>query len=347
MFITPDFVVKYDPKTETQEDLSRRIWKVLVNKRMHGKKPTVIGVFGGSGEGKSHTALTIQKMTMENEGVEFKRYIEDINVYTPIQYPTKINKLLYDKSLKDVNCICMHEAREIISANNWRSFLNQAIGDVNAMSRVIKRLCIIIVSQSIRDISQNIRLTLTYYCTVNRGFGKRVSLKIYKIYVDESDLDNPKLKKRNIRGVVILPDGSRKLLFPTFEFKDIDKDIADIFDTADFEAKSHIFKNKIKKLIDEMKKEIGDTNERVDEVVKYIMSKGLFETFMETKGKKFKIKEEKQLMTAFDLNDDQIEQIKKKIYLLKNDMFMQEQIMQNENNNIEANINNDVENEYS
>ena len=42
-----------------------------------------------------------------------------------------LQELNEDKRLRKVNVIAMHEAREIISSKNWRSFLAQAVSDVN------------------------------------------------------------------------------------------------------------------------------------------------------------------------------------------------------------------------
>lgn len=268
-----DFVVKYDPKTTTAEELTKRILYTLVIKRLKHKKPAVIFIAGKSGEGKSHSAIKLEQLLLELQGLTIKEYINNINVYTPIEYPEKLNKLLYDKALKKVNIICMHEAREIIKAQKWHSFLNQAIADVNAMSRAIKRLCIIVVSQSIKDISKSIRYTLNYYCKVVRPMGQRARLYINVMWIDERDLDNPKLKKRKLSGYLVLPSGIYRRYVPQYlELSPLSKDIAKEFDMQDMNAKSGIIKNKINKLLKEMKDDIGEESNKINAMVDWYSS---------------------------------------------------------------------------
>jgi ABC-type dipeptide/oligopeptide/nickel transport system ATPase component len=86
----------------------------LFVKRLHHKKPSITGIFGGSGEGKSWTSLKIQKLIADMEGWDINKHLKDVNVFTPLEYPEKINKILHDKELKKVNIIVVHESRKTL-----------------------------------------------------------------------------------------------------------------------------------------------------------------------------------------------------------------------------------------
>jgi hypothetical protein len=227
---------------------------------------------GESGEGKSISALKLQQILMEVQGLDFQEFRNDINVFTPIEYPKKLDALLFDKRLKKVNIIAMHEAREIVKAKLWHSFLNQSISDVNAMSRAIKRLCIMIISQFIRDISTDIRYTLNYYIIVRRPKGQRARLYISVLWKDDRDLEKPKLRKRNISGYLVYPNGVYRKFRPKYlEVKIPDKEVVDWFEQQDYEAKAGIIRSKITKLIGEMERDIGKESKKVESMVLWYM----------------------------------------------------------------------------
>jgi len=143
-----DFAVRYDPESTTGIELTKKVLFSIIVRRMMYKKPSILFFAGKSGEGKSHSAVRIQQLLLELWGLDIREFINDINVFTPLEYPQKLNNILYDKRLKKVKIICIHEAREIIRAKDWHSFLATSIGDVNAMSRAIKRLCIMIYKRN-------------------------------------------------------------------------------------------------------------------------------------------------------------------------------------------------------
>lgn len=267
-----DFVVKYDPETDTQVDLTKRILYSLILRRLKSKKPAVVFISGDSGEGKSYAALRMQELLLELQGMNLEDHLHKINVYTPIEYPKKLDKLLHDPELKKLNIICMHEAREIVKAKQWHSFLNQAVSDVNAMSRSLKRLCFIIISQFIRDISSDIRYTLNYYIKVDREYGRPVKLRIYKLWKDDSDLEKPKLKKRLLKGYLVDPKGKYKLYQPKYlSLSKPKKEIRQAFEQKDAEGKAKIIRRKLEKLIKEMSIEFEVINKKTDVMVDWYM----------------------------------------------------------------------------
>lgn len=308
-----DFAVDYDPDKDSGEDLTKRILYSLIIKRIKAKKPTVIFMGGDSGEGKSYSALRFQELLMELQGLDIIKHIEDINVFTPLEYPKKLDKLLFDKNLKPVNIICMHEAREIVKAKKWNTFLNQAIADVNAMSRAVKRLCFIVISQFIRDISTDIRYTLNYYITVHRPIGSKARLYISVLWKDDSDLERPKLRKRGIKGYLRYPNGSYRVYRPTYlELSKPSKELRELFNKKDFEAKAKIIRRKVEKLIGEMSIEMEVETKKVDTMVEwYISNQDNLTTIGKRYRNKWKVKPEVKIM--HDLSDLEAKDFEQKL----------------------------------
>ena len=308
-----DFVVKYDPKKDSAEDVTKRILYSLYVSRLKNKKPVVTFVGGDSGEGKSWSVLKFMEILAEIQGYDLKDCVNDVNVYIPIEYPEKLDSLLFDKELKKVNMIAIHEARSVIKAKNWHSFVNQAISDVNALSRSVKRLHFFIISQFIKDIDSSIRYTLTYYITVKRPKNKRPRLSISKMWKDDRDLEKPKLRKRKISGYLVYPDGKYRKYSPKYlELSKPSQEIIDIFEKNDTEAKAEIIRSKMVKLQNEMKAEVGEESKKIDKMVEYYTENtdrllGL--------GKRYKngFRISKEIQNIHDLSKFETEMFQKKI----------------------------------
>lgn len=267
-----DFAVKHDFNTEPIQDLSKKIIKSIWLNRLKRNKPVVIFVAGKSGEGKSYSVIRIQEILCELQGLDIHEHFDAINVYTPIQYPEKLDKLLNDKKLKKVNILAVQEAREVIKAKNWSSFLTQAIADINALVRTRKRMCIILVSQTLKDITKEIRYTIDFYVEASRPADSPCRLHIYKMYMDNRDLENLKLKKRKIWGHVIDPEKRRIKLYPEYiELSLPNKELTAKFEAKDYESKGQIIKDKMDKLITEIKKDMNIDTKRVDQLVDYYL----------------------------------------------------------------------------
>lgn len=265
-----DFRIKFDPEKDTYEDITKRILYSIIIKPLKAKKPRVIFIAGDSGEGKSYTSLRLQELLCEIQGLELKPIMEHINVFLPIEYPQKLDNLLHNKELKKVNILCMHEAREVVKAKLWHSFLNQTIADVNAMSRAVKRLCFIVISQFIRDITTDIRYTLHYYCKVSRAVKGRARLYFYVLWKDDSDLEKPKLRKRKLSGYLVSPTGVHRRFVPQyFEMKLPDKEIRQRFNQLDYDSKVNIIKQKTEKLIQELKKDMDTGSKKVERMLNW------------------------------------------------------------------------------
>jgi len=272
-----DFIVDYYPEKESLEDLSQKILIHLFYNRHKANKPTVICVAGDSGEGKSWTVLTIVWILLRHVGIAFKDYVNDVIIYTPMEYRGKVDKLLHAKELKKIFVAVFDEARELIKAKRWQSLLNQVIADVNAMSRKIKPLVFFVVTQSIMDIDKATRHTVTYYAECYRPQGQRVRFDLRRIYKDTRDIENPKLKTRRIYGYVRIHKEGKKpkyeFFMPTsFRFKSPPKEITDIYEPANFEAKSKIIRQKLDLMLNELDKDFKDTFSKVDSMVDWYVS---------------------------------------------------------------------------
>jgi len=264
-----DYMVKFDPDKETDNDLVKKIFYSLFINRAKHKKPTNIFFGGESGEGKSLSAITTMQILFELQGIEIKDYFQDVNIMTPFEYPRKLDKILFELP-KAVNCCIMHEAREIVKAKKWQEFLSQAVADVNAQSRTIKRIIFIIISQFIRDITTDIRYTLNYYITAYRPLGKKTRLTINVMWKDDRDLEKPKLRKRRIKGIVMYPDGSSKVHSPRYIEVDMpDKYVVEMFEKMDRESKTAVIRRKLDRLIKEMEVEGQNEDVKINAMVDY------------------------------------------------------------------------------
>lgn len=265
-----DFVVKYDPEKDSQLDLTKRILYTIIVKRLKANKPSVMFIGGDSGEGKSLAAIRLQELVMDIQKQDINDFFETMNVNTPLQYPEKVDKLLFDKQFKKANIVCLHEAREVIKAKMWNTFLVQSVADINAMSRTVKRLFVIIVSQFIRDISTDIRYTLRYYCIVRRPTNKQARLYVNVMWKDDRDLEKPKLRKRKLQGYIVLPNGKYRRFIPEyFELGKPSKELIEKFEKMDFDSKSTIIKSKLNKLVSEMQAEVGDHGNKLKAMLDY------------------------------------------------------------------------------
>lgn len=309
----PDFIVRFDPDTETKQQLTDKIFYNLFIRRVKFRKPCVIFIGAESGEGKSYTALKIEERLLYMQGLDIKQHMNAVNVYCPIEYGKKLNALLFDKELKKVNLFCIHESRDVINAKDWNDFLPRAIADVNAQSRTIKRMITIIISQFIRDITTDVRYTLNYYCKVYRPLGKHPRLFIYKMWKDDRDLEKPKLKKRRIRGVLVYPSGKRRVFIPEFfEMLYPEKEVIEEFEKQEYESKGRIIKNKMNKLIKKMELEVGDENPKVEAMVDFYTQNQENLKLIGRQGKRgFKLNPEFTKM--HDLGDDETKEFKRKI----------------------------------
>lgn len=264
-----DFACKYDPEKDTSEDLFKRILYSIYIRRLKNKKMVITFMGGDSGEGKSSAAVSIIDYLMEIQGADITPMFEVANIYTPLEYPEKINKILHNKEYKKLNVLAMHEARNVIKSTHWHTFQSQAVADVNAQVRQVKPLAMFIISQFIRDITKDVRYTLNYYMTVSRPTGKPARLKINVVWKDDRDLENPKIRRRKLQGYLIVNGRYRRYIPEYFELPRPRKHLDELFTTQDYDAKKQIIGRKLEDLLNEIKAEIGTESEKLKNMVDY------------------------------------------------------------------------------
>jgi hypothetical protein len=301
-----DFLVKYDPDKDTQEDLVKRILYAVIIRRLRANKPAVCFISGDSGEGKSYATIKLMEVLLEIAGINLineageldKEAFNVMQVYTPLEYSKKLDKLLHDKKYKKLFMFCLHEAREVIKAKRWQSFINTAVADVNALSRRVKRICFFIVSQFIRDIDTSIRYTLNFYIKVNRPIGKASRIEIWVLWKDDNDLEKPKLRKRRLVGYLRLPNGRLKRFSPRYiQLTKPRKEFREEFDYQDFTTKSAIIKQKLEKMIAQLQLDLSDTNTKLNTMAEWYIKNIDNLQLIGRMGKKgFKLKPEFKVM---------------------------------------------------
>jgi len=272
-----DYNVYYDPSKETEIDLFAKIAYSLILRRIKYKKPSVCHVSGKSGEGKSLSVLFIMYLLLKMQGMDIKKYMEITNIFTQMEYSTKLRQLLKDKEFKRINMLCVHEGREAMEAKEWQSMFNRNVAHVNALCRAIKRMAIFIVSQSIRDITKEIRYTLDYqikiYRRLHRGEDGQARLLWYVLYIDDRDIENPKLRKRKVQGWLNLPNGRRIVHKPSFfSIPLVDGDIKDMFEAKDREKKMEILNKRLEDMEEEARKKNTSQTEKIDSLVQFYLN---------------------------------------------------------------------------
>ena len=260
-----DFVVNYD--TDAKKMGSEVIRHLTVN-RLKARKPVIILLVGDSGEGKSYTGLKIMDIVNNWYGVKTANHLEDQVVYTPLEYTKKMDAILHDKDKKKLKVLMIDEAREIVSSKLWYSFVNRAIADVNALHRTIKPIILIVVVQFIRDIDPSTRRTVQYYFKCARPLAGSVNLYPFRLWKDDKDIDNPRLRKRTLKGYYIknkhkIPFRPRKFIITMPP-----KEIYQPYDVINRERKSKIIRRKLEALIKGIEKELG-FSEKVEKLVNY------------------------------------------------------------------------------
>ena len=271
---SPDYIVKFDPEKEDAMVLFERIVYALILRRIVHKKPTITHICGQSGEGKSLSALFIMYILFKIQGMSLKDYMDVCNVYNQEEYADKLERLLKDKAYKKVNVLAVHEGRESMEADEWQSLFNRNLAHVNALSRAIKRMAIFIISQHLKDITKAIRRTLHYQIKIFRrlAYGQEGNARLfwYIFYEDDRDPENPFLRKRRVRGIVILPNGRRVIHKPKyFQIPMVDSDIKDMFDERDVQNKLEILTDKLAGMRDDIKSKNKGRKDKIQALVNF------------------------------------------------------------------------------
>ena len=205
-------------------------------------------------------------------GIPLSEVLDDVNIYSPLEYPSKMDNILHKPELKRINFIAMHEAREIIPSKKWQNFLTMAVNDISATNRVVKRLVTFVVSQSIGDVTSDTRKMINYYLRCERWNYGSPKTKVYieAFWMDERDKQKIKLKTRGIKGLLRLPDGRLRSVKPIcFEITRPNHEIVKRFKQSDFLAKSKTIQAKLNKILSALKAELGTEQNKIDAIVNW------------------------------------------------------------------------------
>lgn len=250
-----------------------RVLYALFYKRVKNKKPCVISIVGKSGEGKSTGALDLQRIFLSYENLRLIDYLDATNVTMPQTYFTKLQRLLNDPALKKVRYICVHEARTLVSSTTWQEFLTQAVSDVQALSRSIKPLIFMMISQDYTDTTKALRKTVDYFIEASRPDGKKTRLKIRKIWKDYKDIEKPISRSRRIQGYLVTKSGQHIKYMPKYlEVSLPDNDVFEKFDAMDTQAKHDLITKKMEKAMAKFNEEMG-LSDKIGELVNFYKSK--------------------------------------------------------------------------
>lgn len=291
--IPSDYILKITDPNNMPSGIDRIEYAFL--ERNRAKKNTLVAHTGLSSEGKSTISLNIVDKILAKQGYDLAKYLDDIVIYTPFEYPKKIDKHFEDKELKDIPFAIIDDARFVVSSKNWRSFLNQAITEVLSVSRVKKPMTMIFNTQFLKDLDKDIRLLINYWGECKRPLHSKPYVKYISFYHDTSDPMNIKIKKARFKGILEYPDGRRVKEIPSaFHFSKVRPEVWHAYETASFNAKGKLIRKKLDALIEAMKKEHG-LGDRVASLVDWYKKPEHWQElmlFFEYKRRKVSLKKE-------------------------------------------------------
>lgn len=288
-----DFIIDYneDPKI-----MGTQILQHITVNRLKANKPCIIFIGGDSGEGKSSFGLKIVDAVNVEYGIDTYDTLNDSVVYLPVQYLNKLDNCLHWKQhgrpdLKDLHVLMIDEAREVVRARDWYTFINRAIADCNAMSRRIKPLVLIVISQFIKDIDSAIRYTLSFYAECQRPLTGRTRVNLERVWKNTYDLERPRLCKRPLVGYVKEGNTMSKF-YPRFQANMPDRKIWNKYDDENFNAKSKILRKRIEETINKMQKQVNIFDKVASLVDFYIKNPDQLTTIIDPRYKKFRLRKQ-------------------------------------------------------
>jgi len=247
-----DFVVKYC------ENLGEEIIKHITVNRIERNKPSILAITGESGEGKSYTALRIAEIINNHYGLDTAEYVDDIVVFTPLEYKEKIENILFNPDLKDLRVLIIDEARELIKSKLWYDFIVQAIADICNIHRRIKPLVLIVVSQFWQDIVKDVRRSVTFYGKCFRPlYGNHVYLRMYRVVKSDANLENPRMYKRYLRGFIVKDGRYQFVTVKQFKIRKPSNAVIEEYEKLSYMKKEEIIDIKMRKLMERIEKDLG------------------------------------------------------------------------------------------
>lgn len=301
---------------DKNKSTARVIFEHIFIKRLKQNKPCIVFIGGDSGEGKTWSVIRLL------EELQDKPDVENQIIYTPFEYTKKVNWILFNKESKGKNILIFMEARELVKGKTWYSIINQAISDVNALSREIKPLLFIVVSQHPKDIDSSVRTTINYYGRCSRPQDANTRLSLNKTWKNW-DLNSPKIYQRKIKGVIVGRDGDKKnVTIRRFIMNAPSADIIAKVQQLDRHAKEKIIKQKLLNIDKALAKEISN-KDKIGEIADSITKNPATLTQFIKKDRKGNITIKPIYKTIYDLNDVEFKELSSRI----NDLLIEQGII--------------------
>lgn len=262
-----DFIVEWQG---SEEDTIREIISHILLTPIQYDFPNVVLVSGKSGHGKSLSVLKVLEFLMEKKKLNLRDYVESIVVMNPLQYTEKLDAILNDEKLKKVFCLQLDDARMVVGAENWASFVNIAIAHVNAISRSIKPLLLLVITQSIKDIDPKTRRTIDWEFKCRRSRFDYVKITPFRFWIDDTDPERPRLRKRRVKGVIKEAERNNTVL-PIVKVKKLkDEKVLETYNKIMLEGKKKFLDSLMGNMLERIKKDMSKTDfSRVNELIEH------------------------------------------------------------------------------
>lgn len=289
-----DFYVSFqDDPTKLNQSMLSYAWLA----RNKAGKNTFVAHTGESREGKSSNTIYELDFMLAERGISIKKHIHDIMVYTPFEYPEKLQNILYEKPYKEIPFLVLDDSRFVVGAKNWQSFSNRAIANVASISGRIKPITLILNTLFLGDIDKEIRLMLNFWGSTYRPLSGPSEMRYYRFWLDEIDPERLRLRKRKFKGIVLKGKKPQMYEPKKFVFPRPQKEIWKMYDEESYRAKGRIIQKKLDELLVHMKKQIG-INDRIEALINFYSDKEFPERYnelmehFEFKYKKLRLRKE-------------------------------------------------------
>ena len=216
---------------------------------------------GKTGSGKSMASIALAERIEEVLSKVTKRNIEfDVEkqvIYVPTEYSDKLDEWTKGKYAS----LVVDELRFLVPKAKWQSLLNQSIAETNAVIRSVKIKnsgyggVIIYNTQDISDITKDVRKTINYDITMSRR-SKRPHAYVYRFWLDKSNIEKPTLRVKKVDFSV----GGIRFKIDKFIPVLPSTPVRKRYEEISVEAKSRILRRKRETILNELRKEMGNTS---------------------------------------------------------------------------------------